>query len=224
MKDFPLPDGHNANESERLTEDEIAAIFSRTLKPEHREDPRVLAWILSYIKSRDIRDSAHEVGIHPNTAKALRNRADIFKCIEALTARQVFKFGIDPAGIVEKVKEVVEFDPIDLENEDGSFKKHMRELSGPARRAIKKLKVKNFYETDPNGMKVKAGEILEYEFYDRLQAAGLVGRETDLFKEKKVVEHDVTANMAAVLLESAKRADAIDVTPKPLLEEGKTDE
>jgi hypothetical protein len=48
---------------------------------------------------------------------------------------------------------------------------------------------------------------LEYEFYDKMRAGELLGREKDLFVEKKKVEMDVTANMADLLLEATKRAE-----------------
>ncbi len=65
---------------------------------------------------------------------------------------------------------------------------------------------------------VKTGEIISYEFYDKMKATELLGREKELFKETKKVEHDVTRNMASVLLESKRRGDeahaqVIDVTP-----------
>jgi hypothetical protein len=69
-------------------------------------------------------------------------------------------------------------------------------------------------------MKVLAGQIIEVEFWDKMKAVELLGREKDIFKESKKITHDLTANMSSVLLESKKRAEeasmelAKDVTPQ----------
>ena len=84
------------------------------------------------------------------------------------------------------------------------------------RRVIKKLKVKNIYENDPNGMKVLKGEVVEYEFYDKMEAHKLLAQEKEVFKPKTVVEHDVSKRMADVLLDSVTRGaeKAIEVTAR----------
>lgn len=214
---LPTPPGSQVPESSKaLNEDELTYIFRTTLLPQHREDPNILKFIMEYCRTRDVREASKIVGIHPSSGHALRNRQDIFKCIETIGQKAVYKYGIDPAGVVKKVNEIVDFDPIDILNEDGSFKK-LHEMSGEARRAIRKMKVINKFEKDPNGVSIVVGEILDIEFHDKLKASELVGREAgELFKERKVVEHDVTKNMGNILLEAQNRAEraVIDVTPK----------
>ena len=70
---------------------------------------------------------------------------------------------------------------------------------------------------DINGVKEKiiVGEMIEYEFYDKLKASELVGREKDIFKNKSVVEHGVTKDMANILLEAASRGDREQINFKP---------
>lgn len=212
----PLPTPPMGNEQGKLNEDETQYILRTTLLAEHREDPNVLRFIAAYMRCRDAGQAAREAGLTTQSGRNLRSRPDIHLAIERLTQKSVMKYGYDASEVIEKVKEAVTFDPIELENPDGSYKKHLKDIAPEARRNLKKLRVKNLYETDPNGMKVLVGEIIEYEFYDKLKAAELLGREKDIFKETKKVEHDVTANMASVLLESAtrgaERAQAIDVT------------
>lgn len=210
-----------ANEQGKLSEDETHFILQSSLLAEHREDPNVLRFIANYLRCRDAKQAAKEAGLTWQAGVNLRARPDIHLAITRLTEKSVMKYGFDATEVVERVKEIAGFDPIELENPDGSFKKHLKDIAPEARRVIKKLKVKNLFETDPNGMKVLVGEIIEYEFWDKMKGVELLGREKDLFKETRKVEHDVTANMASVLLESAQRgsarAEAIDVTPRPAL-------
>lgn len=190
----------------KLTEDEVSFILRTSLLAEHHEDPNVLRFISEYMKSRDQSQAAKAAGLHPQAGRALRSRPDIHLAIKRLTEKSVDKYGFDASEIVEKVKEIVMIDPVDLENPDGTFK-HMREMRPEVRRAIKKFKAKNFYENDPNGIPVFKGQILEIEFHDKLKSAELLGREKEIFKETKKVEHDVTSNMASLLLESKDRAE-----------------
>lgn len=200
-----------------LTEGEVSMILKDTLLPEHHRSQQVITFIAVYMRSRSTKQASEAARIPTVTGMALRNRPDVHAAITRLTEKSVNKFGFDASEVVERVKEISSMDPIELENPDGSFKK-MSEIPAEARRAIKKLKVKNIYGVDPNGMPQKIGEIIEYEMHDKLKAHELLGREKDLFKEKKTVEHDITKDMASVLLDSSRRANdhknrIIDVTP-----------
>jgi hypothetical protein len=201
----PLPPGA-PEPSGKLEDEEVSYILMTTLRPEHREDPNVLRFISAFLKSRDARQAAREIGLHPNSGVALRNKPDIWGAIIKLTDRSVSKYGFDASEVVQKFKEVMDFDPIDTLNPDGTIK-HLHELPAEARRCIKKFRAKNIYEDDPNGLPRLVGVMVEYEFYDKMKAGELLGREKDLFIEKKKIEHDVTSNMADILLESTRRAD-----------------
>ena len=211
-----------------LTEHETAFILKTTLIPEHADDPNVLRFISNYMRCRDSRQAAKEAGINPGSGPVLRARPDIHLAIEKLTQKSVMKYGYDASEVIEKVKEVAGIDPVEFENADGSFKTHFSQMRPEARRAVKKFKAKNLYEKDPNGMTVLVGQLIEVELHDKMKAIELLGREKHIFTETKRVEHDVTSNMANILLESKKRADEsfnelMDVTPVPQLT-GKTDE
>lgn len=192
--------------SGKLDDDEVSIILKMTLRPEHREDPNILRFISSYLGCRDTAQAARDAGLQAQSGRHLRNRPDIWACIVKLTEKSVSKFGFDASEVVQKFKEVMDFDPIDLYHPDGRIKE-LSELPPEARRCIKKFKAKNIFEDDANGMPRMVGRLIEYEFYDKMRAGELLGREKDLFVEKKKVEHDVTNDMASLLLESARRAD-----------------
>ena len=67
-------------------------------------------------------------------------------------------------------------------------------------------------------MKYVTGRIIEVEFWDKLKAAELLGREKDIFKETRKIELDATENMKDILLGGVDRANerlknVKDVTP-----------
>lgn len=206
-----------------LTENETTIILKSTLLPHHLEDANILRFISAYIRTRSAPQAAKEAGLNTRDGNYLRGRPDIHNAITKLTAKSVMKYGFDASEVVERVKEISAMDPIEFENPDGSYKTRMSEIAPESRRGIKKFRVRNTYGKDPNGMDIKTGEIIEVEMYDKLKSLELLGREKDLFKETKQVQHDVTARMADVLLDSKRRAedhmrDAIDVTPIALAE------
>lgn len=194
-------------EDHKLTEDETSFILKTTLLPEHREDPNVLRFISSYLRCRSTVQAEREAGLKARSGHNLRARPDIHAAITKLTEKSVMKYGFDASEVIERVKEIAGLDPIDLFNDDGTCKENMKDIPAEARRAIKSFKVKNLYETDPNGMPRLAGKIIEVQLWDKMKAQELLGREKDLFVEKKTIKHDVTENMANVLLDSTRRAD-----------------
>jgi hypothetical protein len=195
----------------RLEDDEVSYILKITLKPHHHDDPNVLRFISNYLRCRDARQAAIEAGLDPRSGPNLRNRPDIYLAITKLTERSVSKYGFDATEVMERVKEIAAVDPVEFEREDGSYKNKLSEMSPEVRRAIKRFKVKNLFETDPNGMKIIVGEVIEVELYDKLTAVKLMGTEKDLFVEKKRVEHDIGRNMGELLLESARRGQEREV-------------
>lgn len=199
--DFPKAPGAEARQI-----DEAMRIIDETLIPMHRKDPLVLRFIDSYVHCRNKAQAAREAGLVDRAGATLYNRPDINSCIMRLTALAAQRYGYDANEPMERMKELGDFDPLDLVKEDGTFRK-MHEIAPHARRVIKKLKVKNFYETDPNGMRVWVGEIIEYEIYDKQDAWKTLGREKNIMKDTKVIEHDVTTNMANVLLDRRTRAE-----------------
>lgn len=210
--------------SGKLTDDETSFILKSSLLPHNYQDPNVLRFIASYMRCRSASQAAKEAGLDGRAGHHLRTRPDVHHAITRLTEKSVMKYGFDATEVVERVKEISQLDPLEFENPDGSYKK-MSQIAPEARRAIKRMKCRNIFEKDPNGMRVIVGEIIEIELWDKMKAHELLGREKDIFKETRKVEHDVTSNMKSFLLESRERAEKaiegiIDVTPKLT---GKTD-
>lgn len=213
----------STNREFSLEDTETNAIIKTMLKPIHATDPNILRFIDNYLVCRDAKQAARLSGLHARDGLTLLERKDVYECIQKITESGVRKFGYDAAEIVEKVKEVVFLDPAEVQNEDGSFIDNLHDIPPEVRRAIKKMEVKNFYEGDENGIPRYAGKVIKYEFYDKMPAVQMLGREKDTFKEKKVVEHNVGKNMRDVLLASARRGEqalidsgeteTIDVTP-----------
>lgn len=239
---IPLPPGcePKAEEPKKykgLTSDELSFILRATLTREHSDDPNVVGFIASYLRCRSAAQAAREMGLKPSAGHNLLQRPDIWEAVRAISEKSALQYGYDGAEVVERVKEIAGVDPVVLEREDGSYVKSLREIPAEARRAIKKFKVKNLYETDPNGMKVVTGELIEVEFWDKMRANELLGREKDLFVEKKKVEHGISAGMRDILLESRDRAQQfalgqdkraelpapIDVTPVKVEDGSATD-
>ena len=212
----PVGPSRTISESEpvrdgRLTEEEIRFIMNKTLAPEHRGDPNVIRFISSYLGCRNSRQAAQEAGLEPRSGLALRNRPDIHDCITEITQRSLIKYGYDANEIIERVKEIAGIDPVEFENPDGSYKTRLSDLSPETRRAIKKFKVKNLYDDDPNGMKTKIGEIIEVELYDKMKSLELLGKEKKLFKDTVmttfILGHVFCNNAAiAVILITAGRS------------------
>lgn len=214
---MPLPPGmtttKKTEESEgKLTENEASFILDSSLKSKHRNDPIVIAFIQNFIRCRNIAEASAETGINARLGYEIRHRTDVISAIQRITDKSVLKHGFDAGEVIQRTKEVMDFDPIEMQRPDGSFKSNLYEVDPAARRNLKKLKVKNLYDTkkDINGMdqKIIVGEVIEYEFYDKMKAVELLGKEKDLFKTTTRVEHDVTKDMKSVLLASSKRGES----------------
>lgn len=213
--DPPLP-----RVSAALTDDETDFILSTTLRVEQRDDPVVLRFIKSYLECRSCAQAARDAGITWHQGQTLMRKPEVHACINTITQKALMKYGYDASEIVERVKEIAAIDPIEFENPDGSFKTNMSQIAPESRRAIKKFKAKNLWGEDSNGMRIVIGQLIEVELWDKMKAVELLGREKNIFKETKVVQHDVTKNMANILLGSQDRAEkriagrTIDVTPQ----------
>lgn len=197
-------------DSGELTEDEGNFIMRDTLKEVHLNDPSVIEFIDAFIRCKSIPQASAECGIHPSLGFKYRHRQDIANCISKLIAKSAVKHGFDASEVLERAKEIADVDPIHVQNRDGTFKSNLHDMPAEVRRCLKKLKVKNLYDTqkDMNGIdkKIIIGELIEYEFYDKIKAIDLVGKEKDMFKSTTKVEHGVTKDMAKILLDSSARA------------------
>lgn len=202
-----------------LSDNEMGFILDSTLKPKRRSDPVVLAFIDSYIKCKHIGEASAMAGIKASEGYKIRHYLDVSNAIQKLIDKSALKYGCDASEIFERAKEMVDFDPIEMQNPDGTFKDNLYDIEPAARRNIKKLKVQNLYQQseDMNGIKKKIiiGKVIEYEFYDKLKAIDLTGREKEMFKNTTRVEHTVTKDMASILLAAQQRGQQASIAFKP---------
>ncbi len=202
----PTPIGHEEDYNPKLTDEETLYILKQYLRRDQLDDPKLLRFIMSYISNRSQSQAAREAGM-PGRGSYWRSRPEVHAVIEALTAKAVQKYGYDSSEIIERVKEIATLDPMDFENPDGSYKTHMSQMRPEARRAIKSFTVKNLFGKDANGIDMVIGQIVKVELWDKLKSLELLGREKNIMKETKKIEHDVTGRMADLLLASKKRGE-----------------
>lgn len=207
----PLGDRAEIERNGKLSDDEFGFILSTTLRDKHREDATVLQYIDAFVRCKNNEQASSECGIKATVGYRIRHQKDVALAIQKLIDRSAVKYGFDASELLERVKEQVDFDPIALQNPDGSFKSNFHDIDPAARRNIKKFEAFNKYavQEDINGVKsrIVIGEIIKVEFYDKQKAIDMAGKEKDLFKNTTKVEHTISNDMASILLESAKRGE-----------------
>ena len=193
-------------------------IIEKTLIPRHLHSSRVVIFFFSYLANRDVKQAAIEAGCTPENARrwgrATLAKKDVSEAVQAVSDSLLMRYGLDGHSLVRKISEVSEFDPIELKNPDGTFKT-LEEMSPEARRCIKKLDYEIIWGKDPNGIKEEMGKIVKVEFYDKIKATEIIGRELRLFSQRTINEQDISKGMSDLLLQSKKLAEdrAKDVTP-----------
>ena len=187
---------------EKGLQDKINGILKSTLEMRHFSDPHVIAFINQYVVCRHAGEAARAAGMDGYSGRALLKRVDIMRAIQEISALEIEKFGYTAEDVVERQKEINDFDPIELVDENGCLITDIRMLPGPVRRAIKDMDVQVEEEKDPNGMPTGRTVIksVKFKFHDKTKAGELLSREKGVFKEKKVVERDVGENMRNILL------------------------
>lgn len=203
-----------------VTDTEVAFMMEKYLTPKQLSDVTLIDFIQGYLHNRNASQAARDAGASEAKGHSWLRTPEVFACIKAITDKALMKYGYDAHEVIERVKEISTFDPAELQNPDGTFKTRLDQIRPEVRRAIKKFKAKNVWDTDANGMKVVTGQLLEVEFWDKLKGLEMLGREKQIMKETKRIEHDVTKNMADTLLGASKRGDdrraimARDATPQ----------
>jgi hypothetical protein len=232
MSDFPLPPKPPVvstlpevpvptpvKRDGRLTDNEVELILTDCLTKKNRNDENVLSFIESFVRCKNVSQASGEAGIPYSSGYNIRHRKDVAHAIQKLIDKSYMKYGFDASEIMERTKEIVDFDPIHLYNPDGTFKENLHDIPAETRRNIKEMKVQNLYNTeeDINGIKKKIiiGRVIEYKFYDKMKAIDLAGKEKEMFKTTTKVEHTVTKDMASILLAAAKRGEEKSSAFKP---------
>lgn len=200
----------------------INQIINIMLDPEHRIDPRLVKFIHSYMECRHIREAEKLAGLSVGQGKRILNKSDVQACMLKINEELGDQAAIDASAIIARTKEIVDFDIADIFTEDGRVK-DIKDMPPAASRVIKKMVVREVYEKDENGIDVFSGYIKTIEFWDKMKGIELLGSQVDLFNKKVKHEHDVTGNLAALLLQSEKRAltsittETIKMTKDPYL-------
>lgn len=194
-----------ADRDGRLTDDETSFILESSLRTKHREDHKVIEFIDNFIRCKDIGQASAETGVARSVGYKWRYQKDIALAIQRLIDKSAVKHGMDSSEILERVAEQVNFDPIMLQNPDGTFKSNMHDIPPEARRNIKEFEAKNIWGEDRNGVKIIVGELIKVKFYDKQKAVELIGKEKEMFKNTTKVEHTISNDMANILLDATKR-------------------
>lgn len=197
---------------------EVEEIIRLHLTRNRAQDSRIVMFIDQYLLCRDPAQAGAMVGFNKRESKKLLRYNDVYAAIRAVTLQYPEKYNYNADDVVERAKEIADVDPLEFQNSDGSFKENLADVAPEVRRAVKKFSAVNMYEDDPNGMRRIVGKFIKVEFWSKEKAIELLGREKDLFVEKKRVEHDIGRNMSQTLLESKKLAEGgsaeyRDVTP-----------
>ena len=85
-------------------------VISSTLKPEHATDPNILRFISNYAVCKDVKQAAKEAGLSAIDGRRLISYPDIYDCVSKIANMNARKYGYDAEEVVQKVKEVLEFD------------------------------------------------------------------------------------------------------------------
>lgn len=209
--------------NKHIDQELIGRIMRDTLKPKHATDPDIIRFIEQYLLCHHPEQAARAAGLSAADGRWLFKQSDIYNCIQKITQEGIAKFGFDAEQTVARVREVGELDMVGAIKPDGTFIENLHEWPPEIRRGIKKIKMKNYFEEDHNGVPQYRGKVLEVEFHDKMKGLKMMADEKGVMKRTTVVEHDVGKNARSFLLESVRRAEAavseirpaeaIDVTP-----------
>lgn len=192
----------------KLTESESDMILKKCLISAHASDPNVLKFIAEFVRCEHTGEAARAAGLTTQQGQRLRMRPDIHECIRQLINKSLSKFGFDASEVVRRVFEMSDVDPIETHNSDGTIKA-LKDMDPAVRRCIVGFDVEETLLKDINGMPVVdpatgkyvySARMVKVKFADKLKANELLGREKGVFKETKIVQHDITNNMAQTLL------------------------
>ena len=210
-----------------MTEDKntpltINQIINIMLDPEHRIDPKIIKFIHSYIECRHIKEAEKVAGLSSGQGKRILNKSDVQATMLKINETLGKEASFDSRELLERANEVAQFDIIDVFMDDGRVK-DVKDMPAAARRVVKKLVVREVWEKDINGVDVFSGYIKTIEFWDKIRSLEMIGKYDGVFREKVEHSHDVTGNLAALLLQSEKRAltsittETIKMTKDPYL-------
>lgn len=197
-----------------LTYKDLDEVLRGELLPVHFNDPNIVKFITQYLKCNHPGQAALESGLTRGSGKVLLDRKDIFEAVRKCRLLSATKFGLDPSRIVARVDEVADANIFDV-MDDNMQLLDKKAIPEALQRAVKKFEVEGEAMKDINGMPMygpNGQQLFEFKFakiemHDKIKAGELLAREVDVFKEKKIVQHEMTDNMANILLGAAQRAE-----------------
>lgn len=217
MTNLPPPPPGFGNRGQKKEEEipivtineKISHIFATTLSQRHQQDKVIMAYIMKYVDCRHNGEASRSVGIAAHEGNNLRKHADVAEAIKKVAALATEEFGFAADDLVQRLKDIADFDPLDIYDQDTGLFKHIKDLPFEARMSIREFECENVMEKDANGIETGRviSQVLKYKFYDRPDQVKVLGREKNLFKERKVVENNVTHSLNTKLLAGLQRAE-----------------
>lgn len=155
-----------------------------------KERSFVEAYIICLNGAEAVRRSAYKVSSAnaSSFANKLLDRPHVKAEIEAWQRRRSAQVSIDADKWLDEVSKIAFLDPADVIKDDLSPKASLTEI-GPARRAIKKVKVRQ--EARGKDDDRPPAEIIEVEFHDKLAALDKIAKHLGLYAEDRAKEQKV---------------------------------
>ena len=142
---------------------------------------------------------------------SLLKSPDVKLCIDKLEAKTAEGMNFKASALIRRIEEVAQANIMDIFHSDNTVKLK-NEMDETLQRCIAGFKVKIDYEEEldkngfPTGKKIPKTVIYDVKMFDKLKAIELLARDQGIFRETKVIQHDLGKNAASILLEAEKRA------------------
>ena len=191
----------------------VRTILERNLEMHDLGNPKLIAFIQAYPMTGSIREAAIAAGIPEKDASArghqMRRRRGVRACLAEIQALMNEKHFLDPHRLVTEIEQISEFDPIELFNSDGSYKR-LEEMSSEVRSCIKDIQTAPYREKNEEGEVITKYRITHLTFYDKFTAVKMLGQETGRFVPKAKIE--VSVSEAEVF--SKTMSESLDMASK----------
>ena len=146
-----------------MTDKSTHQIMEENLYPHHLMDLVVINFIKAYLETRNCGDASRAVGIRVSSGNKLLNSPDIQTCIKSCVAQWARLNNFDSSEVLERTNEISGLDPLDVFEDNGNIK-NLKDMPAHVRRAIKKIKYRETWDMDLNGMKIVTGQVVDVEF------------------------------------------------------------
>lgn len=162
---------------------------------------------LEYVKDRRLTRAAERAGVAYGSAVAMMSRPRVQERLEALSAQQRERVGVEADRILLELLRVALLDPIDLFDDQGRLKP-LDTMPEAARRAIAQLEVTTGLDGQTT-TKVK--------LHGKLEALKMLGQYKQLFSDLALKIQDSNVLVVIEGLEGGKGAPTLDVGPSGVM-------